>query len=780
MYIVSGLYCKNFMSFEETKYEVKQGLTTMVFGKNNDQEISQPNNGSGKSSLLEIISFGIMGIPLRKVKLEELINDSSDEGMTSVKLDNKALDRFIVINRYLSRKESQKAKIDFGVLSTGEILESPDITGREDADKWIIEKIGISKDEFHNNFILSTKRFKSFLSLSDSKMKEVINSFSRGNVVDEAIQRLKDESEPVKKETEKIDSKIAILRGSVDVLIEQIKASKESRKSRIDAKNRQIEQNKDKISDLRKDIRVWRGIVSEKLDSIKSRQKDLDDFRRNAELSKNLNFDTRANIINDYANKFGIDLSNECCVFTDSLINEVNHIACSSKHLEKNIKSYEGEIKELDDKIKLKYSQLKKLKTSLISSESDYNQLAGSISVVEADIELKRYKVKHIVSENNKLSEKLNELNNKLSGAIACPKCEHIFVLDENFDVEAGEIEADVIKGKISNLDISKAFIVEEGKEAKERLGQKELVLKKLSGEKSENEKKIKELQMSIDLIPSNQERIKSNIDRDRAKIDRVDFEIDKLIEDAISVIKEELSDEIELLQKDISRRESKIEDAENSIKNFESIISDIEKTDVDSSQKDLNKKVESLNKDLESLLKRQTLKNNEYNRLKEQENNFIDYKGFLANTKVQELNDMTNYYLDKFQSDLRVNISGFTKQKNGKIKEKISVKMLRDGVDAGSFSKFSDGEQARVLISNILAMADLVNMNCDAGKGFGLFCLDELMSAVDFGGNRFILKVLNEVGITCLMISHGLVEEGYENVTVVEKTNGVSIIKNI
>ena len=43
---------------------------------------------------------------------------------------------------------------------------------------------------------------------------------------------------------------------------------------------------------------------------------------------------------------------------------------------------------------------------------------------------------------------------------------------------------------------------------------------------------------------------------------------------------------------------------------------------------------------------------------------------------------------------------------------------LLRDGVDCGSFGKFSAGEAARVNLATILAMQKLVNANCDDGKG--------------------------------------------------------------
>ena len=70
---------------------------------------------------------------------------------------------------------------------------------------------------------------------------------------------------------------------------------------------------------------------------------------------------------------------------------------------------------------------------------------------------------------------------------------------------------------------------------------------------------------------------------------------------------------------------------------------------------------------------------------------------------------------------------------KSGKVREKISISLLRDGVDCGSFGKFSAGEAARVNLATILAMQKLVNANCDDEKGLDLLVLDEILEAVDY-----------------------------------------------
>lgn len=60
----------------------------------------------------------------------------------------------------------------------------------DEYNKFILDKLGISRDEIYNNFILSKYKYQNFLASSDKEKKEFINRFSNGNMVDEAIARI--------------------------------------------------------------------------------------------------------------------------------------------------------------------------------------------------------------------------------------------------------------------------------------------------------------------------------------------------------------------------------------------------------------------------------------------------------------------------------------------------------------------------------------------------------------------------------------------------------------
>ena len=121
--------------------------------------------------------------------------------------------------------------------------------------------------------------------------------------------------------------------------------------------------------------------------------------------------------------------------------------------------------------------------------------------------------------------------------------------------------------------------------------------------------------------------------------------------------------------------------------------------------------------------------------------------------------------------------LSGYTLLKSGKVRDKISVSLIRDGIDCGSFEKFSKGEQTRVELANILALHKLTNVNCESGKGLNLLVFDEILDATDEQGLSNVFKAINDTQITSLVVSHGNVAENYPNRLIINKHNGISFI---
>ena len=149
-------------------------------------------------------------------------------------------------------------------------------------------------------------------------------------------------------------------------------------------------------------------------------------------------------------------------------------------------------------------------------------------------------------------------------------------------------------------------------------------------------------------------------------------------------------------------------------------------------------------------------------------------FKTHLANQKIDAIAAVTNGVLEDIVSDIRIEMIGFKVLKSGKVRDKITINVLRDGVDCGNINKFSAGERTRINLASIIALQRLTNANCENGKGLDLAIYDEILDASDESGIASYCEMINKMHLTSLVVTQGLVSESYKYRT---KQNGISTI---
>ena len=107
---------------------------------------------------------------------------------------------------------------------------------------------------------------------------------------------------------------------------------------------------------------------------------------------------------------------------------------------------------------------------------------------------------------------------------------------------------------------------------------------------------------------------------------------------------------------------------------------------------------------------------------------------------------------------------------------DKINISILRDGKSVANYHRFSGGEKGRINISNIVGLQKLINMSCPNG-GLNFLGLDEVFEGLDITGQKETIKILEEIGVTTLVVSHRSKPIGVENELIIQKINGISKI---
>ena len=80
---IKTLSVKNFMSVGNVTQAVTfdDSVLTLVLGSNLDLGSNESRNGTGKTTIINALSYGLFGVPLTSIKKDNLINKTNSKGM---------------------------------------------------------------------------------------------------------------------------------------------------------------------------------------------------------------------------------------------------------------------------------------------------------------------------------------------------------------------------------------------------------------------------------------------------------------------------------------------------------------------------------------------------------------------------------------------------------------------------------------------------------------------------------------------------------------------------
>lgn len=755
----------------ELQYSPKIGEATLIFGNNLDSD-SQNSNGSGKSALIEALSIALTGEPLRKVNTDEIINDTKDTAVVALELFNTTLNEQMSIKRAFSRKGPQLIQV---CRQTGPYdcdVEEIQQATVADYNKYILDQLGLTKDDIFANFILTARKYKSFLSSSDREKKEIINRFSNGIIVDESIEKLREDMVPVQKELGLADRAVAAYTGRVEALANEIeKAINESAERKASTEAR-IQNWKDCIADKRSTIRLNNEAIQD-LEDYLDRLGVLDTEMQNWE-EEGHSINELLQPINEHLKAHNLSLTTDFAQEIETLNGRLQEAQMAAKQVSDEVEQMRADLIDAEAKYAGASQQLHAQKHE---NDIDREKCAERLEKLAAAVKrIQNKNVRLTESQRIKNREKTN-LENQLAGVIQCPKCQHEFTLGAKLDIAAARAnlssvltELDQLTKDINNNDKEYSKTVADGRNEREIETALDSQRRKIAADIAAQDEAIEQARQKCARyerkIETTNALLSDLLDKQSRIRKRLFDEVFEVIDDAFKSTESQIKmfeDGIETANGAIESYEKAIEDARNTSE--ENILSSL-KASKDAHQKDLNDAVAKKN-EIEGHL----------NELTAQEATFVEFKTYLANSKINAIAQITNEFLETIGSDIRVALSGYTILKSGKVRDKISVSLLRDGVDCGSFEKFSAGERVRVELASILSMNQLMNMNCEEGKGLDLLVADEVLDSADEQGLASVFKALNKTQITSLVVSHGQVHEGYPNRITVVKQNGVSSI---
>lgn len=789
MWRLSEIRIRNIVSFHEATLNISQGVATLIFGRNEDNA-SQPCNGSGKSSLIEAISFALTGEQLRKVKsVEEIINDHADEAYVYLRLDNDFNDTTFTIGRNISRNAPQSIECHKYDAAGQEIETDKTIQPTvSDYNKFILNEIGLSKDDIYNNFILCDNKYESFFDCSDKNKKEVINRFSNGIIVDESIARVQADMEPIVVRLNEVNNKVINVKGSISAIENELTQVDEKKVNAQKERESHIERLDGQIQKCREDIEAAEDKKSKgekRLELLQQLQKQV----ANLEESDTALLEAYHQIksmceVNELGTVSEFDVLSERykkdLIDANDLIKKLKaQINAANKRVKELQKDYEGknnlytqhtqEQSELTEKDK---ALIEKFNKEVAKIDQQLDKIEDQIKVHKS----RQAQLETLIARNSAM----------MDGIIICPKCEHKFFVGNEITVEEVRVnlvnfrtEMEDNKSKVKKLneefdhyDDQAATKSDEIETIEKRIKSRSLDLNTEYSSLVSLSKELDEAERSVSSLQKQQISTENELDRINGKIEvmrnRLFGEINGILEGRITNGENYISQQtssIKFIQGQMAQyQQSKRELLEAPQTDFTASL----KASLEKYQSDLQKAEKSAS-DIQS----------EYDILKKQELDFVMFKSYIARKKIDALSLIVNDFLEKIGSDIRLKLEGFTVTKTGKLRDKISVQVMRDGIDCGSYHKFSGGEKARLNLACILSLHTLTNSNCEDGKGLDFIIIDELLDKSDEMGMATYCEALNKLGQTALLITQGGVSEGYPHKLLIVKKQGISTISN-
>lgn len=772
MWKLEHIEAENLCAFRSLDYTLRQGVTTLVFGDNRDNE-SQRSNGSGKSALIEAIAVGITGSPLRKVRGEEIINDAADGCRVRLRFANDAAGEVFVIERRIPRKGAStvECRIERGgtPVATDEAVQ-PSVDAYN---RYILEKLGITREELFNTFILSKHKYQDFLSASDTQKKEIINRFSNAVLVDSAMAKVAADMTPVEEELREAALEVARLDGRVEMLSEQIRREEEAAEQKARTREERIAAMQETMAAKHALIREKNGrldALREHAAALEKTDAALQDIEEGGDPARSCLLK-----VGDLFSGAGIGGLTD---WNKVLDDKRERLAACEKELELSRAEYlrtEASLDGLSRHRKHLKEQYDLLQATSREKAGRYDlrlqELEGLLCDTTARMDGMR-------RQRRELCRRIEELKGQLSGIIRCPSCRHEFLLsDGTFDVAAGRETLARQQEKLQDIDAGILDLNRQTEEVETEQGhirrdKRELTAETASAadELSRAESAVRDADDRLRKVQQRQKRIEAEMDTLHSETDGIRR---KLFDEAFALV----DDACRADEREMRCIQEEIASVQSAVATLRETIAELKDTSASEVLRSLKASLKEFRTKAAEAAARKEDIGRKLRRLQEQQECFVQFKSFLAGTKIEALNRITNEFLENIGSDIRLRLSGFTLLKTGKIREKISASLVRDGVDCGSFGKFSQGEAARVHLATILAMQRLVNGGCETDKGLDLLVLDEILDAMDESGLASTFGALNRLGITSLVVSHGNVAEGYEHKLVIVKEHGESRI---
>ena len=253
---------KNFLSTGNTPIEIalNNSPSTLIIG----------DNGSGKSTVLDALTFGLFGKPFRRIKKDQLVNSVNGRDCTVEIYFDIGKRKYLVIRGIKPTR--------FEIYMDGKLV-NQDASSR-DYQKLLENNIlKLNHRSFTQVVILGSSSFIPFMQLTAAARREVVEEildikvFSLMNyILKQRIKNNKESSRDIKYENDMLMHKVTLQEN-------KISESKEKSKTSLKALEKKMKKNADDMKKLEDEVLTLKGLVDEWEKDILPKHEKVDEDR---------------------------------------------------------------------------------------------------------------------------------------------------------------------------------------------------------------------------------------------------------------------------------------------------------------------------------------------------------------------------------------------------------------------------------------------------------------------------------------------------------------------
>lgn len=192
----------NLFSHANSEYNFQTGKCVVIFG-HNDTDRNLENNGAGKTTLFEAICIALTNDSLRGLKKESFINRDAEECEIDFVLYNPVMKMSLRIYRKFCRG-NKPVRVE--IYENGK--QNTQITSVLEANKRVLELIGISREDLLRYYIISQDNHYTFFTASDGEKKEIMNRITSADRINPVIANIGLRLKEIQAEFDDISGKI--------------------------------------------------------------------------------------------------------------------------------------------------------------------------------------------------------------------------------------------------------------------------------------------------------------------------------------------------------------------------------------------------------------------------------------------------------------------------------------------------------------------------------------------------------------------------------------------